>query len=133
MENVDAEREAEFVKASAPQVARNVASCLAWGKPSKELRGRRGSGNAEGKFRSCNAGQISRQSGNAYGDRRRNSVGYQMRSCRLVGKVARLAICAGFSAMVMPSGAANQREHKKDRGEYSAESKGSNCAVLLHV
>jgi hypothetical protein len=66
----DAEREAEFMKAFASQVARNDASCQAQGKTAKELRDGRGSGNIEGGFRSCNASGVHRQSNDAEGNRR---------------------------------------------------------------
>jgi len=46
--------------------------------------------------------------------------------------MARLAIRAGFAAVIMPSGAANQRKHEQKRGKDNAEFCGSDCAVLLH-
>ena len=67
---MDAAREAEFMKAFASQVARNDASCQARGKTAKELRDRRGSGNIEDDFGSYNASGIHRQSNDADGNRR---------------------------------------------------------------
>ena len=44
-----------------------------------------------------------------------------MRSRRLMAEVASLAIRAGFSAMIVPRGAADQRKYKQKRGQYGAE------------
>jgi hypothetical protein len=50
-----------------------------------------------------------------------------------MAQVAGLAIRAGFSAMIVPGGAANQRKYKQKRGQYCAELHCSNCAVSQHV
>jgi hypothetical protein len=118
---LSAEREAESAKAYAPQVARNVASFQAQGKTAKELCGGGCSRNAEGEFRSCDARYICRRSRNADSYRRGNCAGDQMRSGCLVAEMAGLAIRAGFSAMIVPGGAADQRKYKQKRGEHGAE------------
>ena len=68
--DLDAVREAEFIRAFASQVARNDASCQAQGKTAKKLRDGRSAGNIEGDFRSCNASRVLRQSSDADGNRR---------------------------------------------------------------
>ena len=49
-----------------------------------------------------------------------------------MAQMASLAIRAGFSAMIVPRGAANQRKYKQKRGQHGAELYCSNCAVLQH-
>jgi hypothetical protein len=46
--------------------------------------------------------------------------------------MAGLAIRAGFAAVIMPDGAADQRKHEQKRSQYGAELYGSNCAVSVH-
>src|ERR1700689_1158391 len=103
------------------------------GKKSKGLRGRGSSGNIEGNFGSYDTDYIRRQSGDANGHWRRNICRHQLRGCGLMAQMAGGAIRAGFSAMIMPRGAADEREHEQKRGESCADLNGSNCAVLLHV
>ena len=49
-----------------------------------------------------------------------------------MAQVAGLAIRAGFSAMIMPNTAADQRKYEQKCGQYGAEPNRSNCALLLH-
>ena len=49
-----------------------------------------------------------------------------------MAQMAGLAIRAGFSAMIVPRGAADQRKHKQKRGQYCADLNCSSCAVLQH-
>ena len=49
-----------------------------------------------------------------------------------MGQVAGLAIRAGFSAVIVPNTAADQRKNKQKRGYYGTELYGSNCAFLVH-
>jgi hypothetical protein len=81
-------------------------------KTAKELRQGRSSRNIEGNFRAGDARGICRQSSNSNDYRRGDIAGYQMRRSGLVAEVAGLAIRAGFSAMIVPNTAADQREHK---------------------
>jgi hypothetical protein len=102
------------------------------GENRERLCGGRSAGNIEGDFRSCDARQIRRRSTYADDHGRRNSAGDQMRSGGLMAKVAGLAIRAGFSAMIVPGGAANQRKYKQKRDQHGSELQRSNCAILLH-
>jgi hypothetical protein len=49
-----------------------------------------------------------------------------------MAQMAGLAIRAGFAAVIMPGGAADQCKYKQERGKYNADFCGSDCAVLLH-
>ena len=49
-----------------------------------------------------------------------------------MAQMAGLAIGAGFAAVIVPRGTADQRKNKQQRGQYHAEFYGSDCAVLLH-